>query len=151
MPHSYLSAGLIFFGFFTFILATAFNSLAGSGAGVPQGDNHPNTPNPHNLQIPQILVTLLILLTYRLSVFYATVGDISDKFELYITPAGDNQTILIRIFLFPSSPPGSTFSIWSIIYLWLAVSLVMFIVTIFQTNSRGRFAFLRCFPKKMQL
>ena len=36
-------------------------------------------------------------------------------------------------------PPGSTFAIWSIIYLWLAVSLVMFTVTIFLTNSRGRY------------
>lgn len=54
------------------------------------------------------------------SVFYSTVGDISDKYELFITPA------------------GFTFSIWSIIYLWLAASLVFFIASIFITNPAGR-------------
>jgi len=54
------------------------------------------------------------------SVFYPTVGDISDKYELFITPA------------------GFTFSIWSIIYLWLAASLVFFIASIFITNPAGR-------------
>jgi len=54
------------------------------------------------------------------SIFYSTVGDISDIFELYITPA------------------GFTFSIWSLIYLWLAASLVFFIVSIFISNPAGR-------------
>jgi len=54
------------------------------------------------------------------SVFYSTVGNISDTYELYITPA------------------GFTFTIWSIIYLWLAASLVMFTVTIFLSTSYGR-------------
>jgi len=54
------------------------------------------------------------------SIFYSTVGDISDKFELLITPA------------------GFTFSIWSIIYLWLAASLVFFIASIFISNPAGR-------------
>jgi len=53
-------------------------------------------------------------------VFYATVGDISDKYELFITPA------------------GFTFSIWSIIYLWLAVSLLLLIITIFINTESGR-------------
>lgn len=87
--HNWLNAGLIILGLFSFILTTAFNALAGSGAGVPD-------------------------------VFYSTVGDISDLYELYITPA------------------GFTFTIWTVIYLWLAISLVMFFVTIFLTNSRGR-------------
>jgi len=54
------------------------------------------------------------------SIFYSTVGDISDKFELLITPA------------------GFTFSIWSIIYLWLAASLVFFVASIFISNPAGR-------------
>jgi len=54
------------------------------------------------------------------SVFYSTVGNISDMYELYITPA------------------GFTFSIWSVIYLWLAVSLLFFVVSIFISNSAGR-------------
>merc|ERR1712032_985808 len=54
------------------------------------------------------------------SIFYSTVGDISDIFELFITPA------------------GFTFSIWSLIYLWLAASLVFFIVSIFISNPAGR-------------
>jgi len=54
------------------------------------------------------------------SIFYSTVGDISDIFELFITPA------------------GFTFSIWSLIYLWLAASLVFFIASIFISNSAGR-------------
>lgn len=54
------------------------------------------------------------------SIFYSTVGDISDLFELYITPA------------------GFTFSIWTVIYLWLAVSLVVMVITIFVSNSVGR-------------
>lgn len=54
------------------------------------------------------------------SVFYATVGDISDKFELFITPA------------------GFTFSIWSLIYLWLALGLLYFVVTIFIKTDFGR-------------
>jgi len=54
------------------------------------------------------------------SVFYSTVGNISDIYELYITPA------------------GFTFSIWSIIYLWLAASLLFFVVSIFISNPAGR-------------
>jgi len=54
------------------------------------------------------------------AVFYATVGDISDKYQLLITPA------------------GFTFSIWSIIFLWLAVALVILVVTIFRKTESGR-------------
>jgi len=53
-------------------------------------------------------------------VFYSTVGDISDKYELYITPA------------------GFTFSIWSIIYLWLSVSLLALVISIFAKTKDGR-------------
>jgi len=53
-------------------------------------------------------------------VFYATVGDISDKYQSIITPA------------------GFTFAIWSLIYLWLAVSLVVLIITIFINTQFGR-------------
>jgi len=54
------------------------------------------------------------------SVFYATVGGISRKFELFITPA------------------SFTFSIWSLIYLWLALGLLYFVVTIFIKTDFGR-------------
>merc|ERR1712106_76084 len=49
-----------------------------------------------------------------------SVGDISDKYQVFIVPA------------------GFTFAIWAIIYLWLAVSLVLFIVTIFRKTEHGR-------------
>jgi len=92
-----------------------------------------SSPQPHNYLSAGLIVLGLVtfIITAAINglggsgagvpqVFYATVGDISDKYQLYITPS------------------GSTFAIWSIIYLWLAVSLVMFTVTIFLTNSRGR-------------
>jgi len=52
-------------------------------------------------------------------VFYATVGDISDKYQLFITPA------------------GVTFAIWTIIYLWLAVSLLILVITLFLRTRDG--------------
>eukprot|EP00092_Neocalanus_flemingeri_P040904 GFUD01044535.1.p1 GENE.GFUD01044535.1~~GFUD01044535.1.p1 ORF type:complete len:320 (+),score=89.94 GFUD01044535.1:375-1334(+) len=88
-PHNWVNVGLILASVGTFLLTTAFNALAGSGAGVP-------------------------------GVFYSTVGNISDKYQLFITPA------------------GFTFSIWSIIYLWLAVSLGILVVTIFRKTEFGR-------------
>jgi hypothetical protein len=54
------------------------------------------------------------------SVFLNTVGNISDKYDTFITPA------------------GFTFTIWSIIYLWIAISLVALIVTLFLHNQKGR-------------
>ena len=56
-PHKIVNIVCIVCSVATFILTTAFNALAGSGAGVP-------------------------------AVFYSTVGDISDKYQLFITPAG---------------------------------------------------------------
>jgi len=53
-------------------------------------------------------------------VFYSTVGDISDKYQLFITPA------------------GITFAIWSIIFIWLALSVLFFVASIFISNSQGR-------------
>lgn len=53
-------------------------------------------------------------------VFYSTVGDISDKYQLFITPA------------------GVTFAIWSLIYLWLAVSLLVLVITLFIKTHDGR-------------
>lgn len=89
-PHNLLNAGLIGVVVATFILMTTFNALAGSGA-VAGG-----------------------------SVFYSTVGDISDKYELLITPA------------------GFTFSIWSVIYSGLAAALLTLGMSIFFTNDHGR-------------
>ena len=60
--HSPLNIGLILSCVATFIVTTAFNAVAGSGAGVG-------------------------------SVFYSTVGNISDKYQLLITPAGETQII----------------------------------------------------------
>ena len=53
-------------------------------------------------------------------IFSNTVGDISDIFELFITPA------------------GFAFSIWTVIYAWLALSLVIFIISIFLQTQQGR-------------
>lgn len=52
--------------------------------------------------------------------FESTVGDISDKYQVYITPS------------------GSTFSIWGIIYTWLAISLLGFAVTVCVKTDAGR-------------
>ncbi|XP_023326464.1 uncharacterized protein LOC111699920 isoform X2 [Eurytemora carolleeae] len=54
------------------------------------------------------------------SVFINTVGNISDKYYTYVTPA------------------GFTFTIWSVIYLWIAISLVALIVSLFMHNQKGR-------------
>jgi len=54
------------------------------------------------------------------TIFYSTVGNLSDKYQLYITPA------------------GWTFSIWSVIYLWLALGLVSLSVSLFASTSSGK-------------
>jgi len=54
------------------------------------------------------------------SIFISTVGNISDQFELYITPN------------------GTTFSIWGLIFFWLAASMLFFIATIFLQTSEGK-------------
>ena len=87
--HNWVNVWLIIVSGVIFVITTAVNGLAGSGAGVP-------------------------------SIFYSTVGDISDKYQLFNTPA------------------GFTFIIWSVIYLWLAVSLVIIITTIFINTEFGR-------------
>ena len=53
-------------------------------------------------------------------IFYSTVGNISDKYQLYITPA------------------GFTFSIWGLIFFWLAASMLFLIATIFLKTSDGK-------------
>merc|ERR1712131_34732 len=54
------------------------------------------------------------------SIFLSSVGNISDVYQMDITPA------------------GFTFSIWSVIYLWIAFSLLFFIITIFIKTDFGR-------------
>jgi len=88
--HDWVNAGLIIVSAVIFLITTALNGLAGSGAGVP-------------------------------SIFYSTVGDISDKYQLFITPA------------------GFTFIIWSVIYLWLAATLFIFIITICINTQFGSY------------
>ena len=51
--------------------------------------------------------TFLLLLTGNQDVFTSTTGDLSDKYQLSFTPA------------------GFTFSIWGVIYLWLAATMVL--------------------------
>jgi len=88
----------------------------------------PHSPLHLSLLLSSVLTFLLTAVFNGLagsgagvpSIFYSTVGDISDKYQLYITPA------------------GFTFSIWSIIYLWLAVSLAFLVVTIFIKTEFGR-------------
>jgi len=53
------------------------------------------------------------------SVFNNTIGELSDKYQLNTTPA------------------GWTFIIWSIIYLFMALALIFFIITIFKQNHNG--------------
>jgi len=87
----------------------------------------------HN--IPTIVTLLLSVVVYVVAVifnglngsgklvpqlFQGTVGDLSDKYDLPITPA------------------GFTFSIWGIIYFWLSASLLTLVVTIFLSNQYGR-------------
>lgn len=85
--------------------------------------------------IPTIVTLLLALVVYVVAVlfnglngagllvpqvFKSSVGDLSDKYDLPITPA------------------GFTFAIWSIIYVWLILSLLTLVVTIFLSNQYGR-------------
>jgi hypothetical protein len=69
-------------------------------------------------------------------IFFSTAGDISDIFELFITPAGKLFCELYYIYFRIS---GFAFSIWTLIYLWLAISLVIFIVSIFLQNYQGKY------------
>ena len=71
------------------------------------------------------------------SVFYSTVGDISDKYQLYITPAGEIYS-KVRHYDQSTGFAGVTFAIWTLIYLWLALSLLFFVVTIFIKTEFGR-------------
>eukprot|EP00094_Tigriopus_californicus_P004041 TCALIF_03892-PA protein Name:"Protein of unknown function" AED:0.25 eAED:0.31 QI:0/0/0/0.6/1/1/5/0/298 len=48
------------------------------------------------------------------------VGELSDIYDTYMTPA------------------GWAFAIWSLIYIWMAVLLIFYIVTIFQSNDFGK-------------
>ncbi|XP_054762918.1 uncharacterized protein LOC129269442 [Lytechinus pictus] len=52
--------------------------------------------------------------------FLNTTGDISDKYDVSITPA------------------GWAFSIWSVIYIWQAIWIIYVIVNIFRTNKFGK-------------
>jgi len=86
----------------------------------------------HNVaSLSLILISVLMFMTVAAfnalagsgsapDIFESTVGNNSDKFDLYITPA------------------GLTFSIWGVIYFWLAASLLILVISIFLTNSGGR-------------
>jgi len=53
-------------------------------------------------------------------IFVSTVGNLSDTYDLSFTPA------------------GFTFSIWSIIYIWLASAIGFFIFTLFSGSDEGK-------------
>jgi len=53
------------------------------------------------------------------TIFYSTVGNLSDEYQLFITPA------------------GFTFTIWSVIYLWLAISLLCLTISLWARESGG--------------
>merc|ERR1712086_842365 len=53
-------------------------------------------------------------------ILVSTVGNLSDKYDLSFTPA------------------GFTFSIWSIIYIWLAAAIGFFIYTLFSSSDEGK-------------
>ena len=78
-----------------FALTTAFNALAGSG----------------NFQTffreTEVVIITLHVLAGNQSVFTSTTGNLSDTYQLSFTPA------------------GFTFSIWGIIYFWLAGTMVL--------------------------
>ncbi|XP_030840734.1 uncharacterized protein LOC582363 [Strongylocentrotus purpuratus] len=56
---------------------------------------------------------------YSLGWFNSTIGNLSGEYPSPITPA------------------GYAFSIWSLIYLWMAVWILYIIMTLFRTNARG--------------
>lgn len=53
------------------------------------------------------------------SIFYSSVGNLSAKYNLDITPA------------------GWAFSIWAVIYTWLGMAIIFYIATIFLKNNDG--------------
>jgi len=100
---------------------------------VDMGVDDLKPPAPHKtlnkVLIISNVVTFIITTTFNALagsgagvdwLFYATVGDISDKYDLFITPA------------------GFTFSIWSVIYLWLAIALLLMVITLFVVTEDGR-------------
>ncbi|XP_059081308.1 uncharacterized protein LOC131879111 isoform X1 [Tigriopus californicus] len=56
----------------------------------------------------------------KIALFNNSVGNLSDRYETWITPA------------------GWTFSIWSLIYAWLAIMLAFYILSICISNSFGK-------------
>ena len=105
-------------------------TVSDKSPGARMGDLPPPPHSPLNvgLIVATVLTFTLMAVFNALagsgagvgSVFLSTVGDISDKYELFITPA------------------GFTFSIWSLIFLWLALSVTFFVVTIFIKTDFGR-------------
>ena len=100
------------------------------GSYVAKGDIPPPPHSPLNITLILMTVATFVLTAIFNalagsgagvgSIFESTVGNISDKYDLYITPA------------------GFTFSIWSVIYLWIALMLLFFIISIFVKTDFGR-------------
>ena len=104
--------------------------MSEAGSYVAKGDIPPPPHSPLNITLILMTVATFILTAIFNalagsgagvgSIFESTVGNISDKYDLYITPA------------------GFTFSIWSVIYLWIALMLLFFIISIFVKTDFGR-------------
>ena len=104
--------------------------MSEAGSYVAKGDMPPPPHSPLNITLILMTVATFILTAIFNalagsgagvgSIFESTVGNISDKYDLYITPA------------------GFTFSIWSVIYLWIALMLLFFIISIFVKTDFGR-------------
>ena len=104
--------------------------MSEAGSYVAKGDIPPPPHSPHNITLILMTVATFVLTAIFNalagsgagvgSIFESTVGNISDKYDLYITPA------------------GFTFSIWSVIYLWIALMLLFFIISIFVKTDFGR-------------
>ncbi len=104
--------------------------MSEAGSYVAKGDIPPPPHSPLNITLILLTVATFILTAIFNalagsgagvgSIFESTVGNISDKYDLYITPA------------------GFTFSIWSVIYLWIALMLLFFIISIFVKTDFGR-------------
>lgn len=104
--------------------------MSEAGSYVAKGDIPPPPHSPLNITLILMTVATFVLTAIFNalagsgagvgSIFESTVGNISDKYDLYITPA------------------GFTFSIWSVIYLWIALMLLFFIISIFVKTDFGR-------------
>ena len=77
------------------------------------------------------VLTYILMITFNaihgsgatdIGIFLSNQKNVSDKYELLITPA------------------GFTFSIWGVIFATMAASLLMLVISIFVSNEKGRYS-----------